>query len=165
MYIQICVFMNMYVHASYNLYIIMYMHIACHGTYMFKIICNLVNMYRHVCTVFSDVRTVLPILVQVVWIPDDALHVAEPPLRGLPVVHHHQQSGECIFCILKSCSHILHVAAYYIAYFAYCRQLTTNTSKPAYCCIFICIFICIFCILNCIAYSAYCAYNITYFAY
>ena len=79
--------------------------------------------------------------------------------------HRHQQSGECIFCILKSCSHILHIAAYYIAYFAYCRQLTTNTSKPAYWCIFICIFICIFCILNCIAYCAYCAYNITYFAY
>ena len=77
----------------------------------------------------------------------------------------HQQSGECIFCILKSCSHILHIAAYYIAYFAYCRQLTTKTSKPAYWCIFICIFICIFCILNCIAYYAYCAYNITYFAY
>ncbi len=27
-------------------------------------------MYRHVCTMFSDVRTVLPILVQVVRIPD-----------------------------------------------------------------------------------------------
>ena len=60
--------MNMYVHATYNLYIFMYMFIAC--TYMFKIIGNLVNMYRHVCTMFSDVRTVLPILVQVVRIPD-----------------------------------------------------------------------------------------------
>ena len=30
-----------------------------------------VNMYRHVCTMFSNVRTVLPILVQVVRIPDD----------------------------------------------------------------------------------------------
>ncbi len=28
-------------------------------------------MYRHVCTMFSDVHTVLPILVQVVRIPDD----------------------------------------------------------------------------------------------
>ncbi len=46
----------------------MYMYIAC--TYMFKIVCNLVNMYRHVCTMFSNVRTVLPILVQVVRIPD-----------------------------------------------------------------------------------------------
>ena len=77
-----------------------------------------------------------------------------------------QQSGGCIiFCtgILKSCSHILHIAAYYIAYFAYCRQLTTKTSKPAYCCIMIffqvCRFICIFCILNCIAYCAYCAWK------
>ena len=41
---------------------------------MFMIICKLVNMYRHVCTMFSDVRTVLPILVQVtvVRIPDDS---------------------------------------------------------------------------------------------
>ncbi len=60
--------MNMYVHATYNLFICMYMCITC--TYMFKIIGNLVNMYRHVCTMFSDVRTVLPILVQVVRIPD-----------------------------------------------------------------------------------------------
>ena len=37
---------------------------------MFMIICKLVNMYRHVCTMFSDVRTVLPILVQVVRILD-----------------------------------------------------------------------------------------------
>ncbi len=58
----------MYVHSTYNLYIIMYMYIAC--TYMFTIVGNLVNMYRHVCTMFSDVRTVLPILVQVVRIPD-----------------------------------------------------------------------------------------------
>ena len=39
MYIQIYVFMNMYAHATYNLYIIMYMYITC--MYMFKIICNL----------------------------------------------------------------------------------------------------------------------------
>ena len=38
---------------------------------MFMIIGKLVNMYRHVCTMFSNVRTVLPILVQVVRIPDD----------------------------------------------------------------------------------------------
>ncbi len=68
MYRQTEVFMDMSVHATYNLYIIMYIYIAC--TYMFKIIGNLVNMYRHVCTMFSDVRTVLPILVQVVRIPD-----------------------------------------------------------------------------------------------
>ena len=62
--------MNMYVQATYNLSIFMYMYIAC--TYMFRIVCNLVNMYRHVCTMFSNVRTVLPIqvLVQVVRIPD-----------------------------------------------------------------------------------------------
>jgi hypothetical protein len=49
----------------------MYTGIAC--TYLFKIIGNLVNMYRHVCTMFSDVRTVVPILVQpeVVRIPDE----------------------------------------------------------------------------------------------
>ncbi len=71
MYIQIYVFMNMYVQATYNLssiFQVMYMYIAC--TYMFRIVCNLVNMYRHVCTMFSNVRTVLPILVQVVRIPD-----------------------------------------------------------------------------------------------
>ena len=67
-YIQIYVFMNMYVHATYNLSIFMYMYIAC--TYMFRIVCNLVNMYRHVCTMFSNVHTILPILVQVVRIPD-----------------------------------------------------------------------------------------------
>ena len=38
---------------------------------MFMNIGKLVNMYRHVCTMFSDVRTVLPILVQVVRIPDE----------------------------------------------------------------------------------------------
>ena len=69
--------MNMYVHATYNLYIIMYMYIAC--TYMSKIIGNLVNMYRHVCTMFSNVRIVLPILVQVVRIPDDDRAVTPAP--------------------------------------------------------------------------------------
>ncbi len=63
-YINIYAFMNMYVQATYNLSIFMYMYIAC--TYMFRLVCNLVNMYRHVCTMFSNVRTVLPILVQVV---------------------------------------------------------------------------------------------------
>jgi hypothetical protein len=67
-YIHLYEFMNMYVHATYNLYILMYMYIT--RIYMFRIAYNLVNMYRHVCAMFSDVRTVLPILVLVVRIPD-----------------------------------------------------------------------------------------------
>ena len=47
----------------------MYMYIQC--TYMCMIVCNLVKMYKHVCTRFRDVCTVLPNLVQVVRIPDD----------------------------------------------------------------------------------------------
>ncbi len=86
MYRQMQVFMNMYVHATYNLSIFMYMYIAC--TFMFKMIGNLVNMYRHVCTMFSDVRTVLPILVQVVRIPDAVQ------------VHHHTSSS--FRCALRS---------------------------------------------------------------
>ena len=72
----------MYVHATYNLSIFMYMYIAC--TYMFRIVCNLVNMYRHVCTMFSNVHTVLPILVQVVRIPD--VRPCHPchPARSVP---------------------------------------------------------------------------------
>ena len=54
MYVQICIFM--------------YMYIAC--TYMFMPVRNFVNMYIHVCTMYRDVCTDLPILVQVVRIPD-----------------------------------------------------------------------------------------------
>ena len=46
----------------------MYMYIAC--TYMFMPVRNFVNMYIHVCTMYRDVCTDLPILVQVVRIPD-----------------------------------------------------------------------------------------------
>ncbi len=55
----------MYVH----IWIFMYMSIAC--TYMFMLVRNLVNMYIHVCTMYRDVCTDLPILVQVVRIPDE----------------------------------------------------------------------------------------------
>ncbi len=48
----------------------MYMYIPC--TYMFMRICNCMNIYIHVCTMFRHVCTVLPILVQVVRIPDAA---------------------------------------------------------------------------------------------
>ncbi len=47
----------------------MYMYISC--TYMFTSVYNLVNLYIHVCTMFRHVFTVLPILVQVVRIPDE----------------------------------------------------------------------------------------------
>ena len=56
--------MNMYVH----LHIFMYMYIPC--TYMFMSVCQCMNIYVHVCTMFRHVCTVLPILVQVVRIPD-----------------------------------------------------------------------------------------------
>ncbi len=58
--------MYMYVHIC----IFMYMYIAC--TYMFMPVRNFVNMYImiHVCTMYRDVCTDLPILVQVVRIPD-----------------------------------------------------------------------------------------------
>ena len=48
----------------------MYMYIAC--TYMFMPVRNFVNMYImiHVCTMYRDVCTDLPILVQVFRIPD-----------------------------------------------------------------------------------------------
>jgi hypothetical protein len=55
MYVHICIFM--------------YMYIAC--TYMFMPVRNFVNMYIHVCTMYRDVCTDLPILVQVVRIPDE----------------------------------------------------------------------------------------------
>jgi hypothetical protein len=65
MYIQSEKYMYMYVHIC----IFMYMYIAC--TYMFMPVRNFVNMYIHVCTMYRDVCTDLPILVQVVRIPDD----------------------------------------------------------------------------------------------
>ncbi len=65
MYIHEEIYMYMYVHIC----IFMYMYIAC--TYMFMLVRNLVNMYIHVCTVYRDVCTDLPILVQVVRIPDE----------------------------------------------------------------------------------------------
>ncbi len=37
---------------------------------MFMLVCNFVNMYIHVFTMYRDVCTDLPILVQVVRIPD-----------------------------------------------------------------------------------------------
>ena len=37
---------------------------------MFMLVRNFVNMYIHVCTMYRDVCTDLPILVQVVRIPD-----------------------------------------------------------------------------------------------
>ena len=61
--------MYMYVHIC----IFMYMYIAC--TYMFMLVRNFVNMYIHVCTMYRDVCTDLPILVQVVRIPDVYLHI------------------------------------------------------------------------------------------
>ncbi len=48
----------------------MFMYISC--TYMFMLVCNFINIYIHVGTImFRHVCTVLPILVQVVRIPDD----------------------------------------------------------------------------------------------
>jgi hypothetical protein len=47
----------------------MYMYIPC--TYMFMSVCKCMNIYVHVCTMFRHVCTVLPILVQVVRIPDE----------------------------------------------------------------------------------------------
>ncbi len=64
MYIQSEKYMYMYVHIC----IFMYMYKGC--TYMFMPVRNFVNMYIHVCTMYIDVCTDLPILVQVVRIPD-----------------------------------------------------------------------------------------------
>ncbi len=64
--------MNMYVH----LHILMYMYILC--TYMFMSVCKCMNIYVHVCTMFRHVCTVLPILVQVVRIPDAGLAPLAP---------------------------------------------------------------------------------------
>ncbi len=66
----------MYVHIC----ICMYMYIAC--TYMFMPVRNFVNMYIHVCTMYRDVCTDLPILVQVVRIPDA---YAVPRRNNLPI--------------------------------------------------------------------------------
>ena len=68
MYIQSEKYMYMYVHIC----IFMYMYIAC--TYMFMPVRNFVNMYIHVCTMYRDVCTDLPILVQVVRIPDAGIY-------------------------------------------------------------------------------------------
>ncbi len=54
MYVHICIFM--------------YMYIAC--TYMFMLVHNFVNMYIHAFTMYRDICTNLPFLVQVVRIPD-----------------------------------------------------------------------------------------------
>ena len=75
--------MYMYVHIC----IFMYMYIAC--TYMFMLVRNLVNMYIHVCTMYRDVCTDLPILVQVVRIPDADSEgeesIAESSVARVPV--------------------------------------------------------------------------------
>jgi hypothetical protein len=67
MYVQICIFM--------------YMYIAC--TYMFMPVRNFVNMYIHVCTMYRDVCTDLPILVQVVRIPDEPLGIAKASIASI----------------------------------------------------------------------------------
>jgi hypothetical protein len=66
----------------------MYMYIAC--TYMFtgmpvRNSVNL-NMYIHVCTMYRDVCTDLPILVQVVRIPDVRAAGRPGPPAGRPTV-------------------------------------------------------------------------------
>ncbi len=83
MYIQLSIFINMYVlcimyihlqiimYMYVHIFIFMYMYIPC--TYMLIPVCKLVNMYVHVCTMFRHVCTDLPILVQVVRIPDDVV--------------------------------------------------------------------------------------------
>ena len=45
----------------------------------------------------------------------------------------HQQSGECILCILKIIIAYLAYCAYYLTYSAYYCQYKTVSSKPAYC--------------------------------
>jgi hypothetical protein len=69
MYVHICVFM--------------YMYIAC--TYMFMLVRNFVNMYIHVCTMYRDVCTDLPILVQVVRIPDAATASTALPILAYAI--------------------------------------------------------------------------------
>jgi hypothetical protein len=58
----------------------MYMYIPC--TYMFMSVCQFMNIYVHVCTMFRHVCTVLPILVQVVRIPDVIQDVQVPILKA-----------------------------------------------------------------------------------
>ena len=86
MYVQICIFM--------------YMYIAC--TYMFMPVRNFVNMYIHVCTMYRDVCTDLPILVQVVRIPDDGYANNMQKI----VQHCARCTGMlCKFCILSICEY------------------------------------------------------------
>jgi hypothetical protein len=79
----------------------------------------------------------------------------------------HQQSGECIFCILKFDLHILHICCkfcifwdklnfFYLTYFAYFFAYSAYFWHIL--CIFCCIFVCIFCIfytLICILFAYY----------
>jgi hypothetical protein len=80
-----------------------------------------------------------------------------------------QQSGECIFCILKMTFTYFAYRAYFFAYFAYCMQYRVISSKPAYCLhilhIVFAYSFCIFCTSISIAYYAYFTYCLTYFAY
>ncbi len=74
--------MHVYVQCTYKdmnswtcMYIYIYLctctyHHLLPCTYTFMSACNLVNLYIHVCTIFRHICTVLPILVQVVRIPD-----------------------------------------------------------------------------------------------
>ena len=110
-------------------------------------------------------------------------------ITNIPNVYvHHQQSGRCIFCILKMTFAYFAYRAYFFAYFAYCMQYRAMSSKPAYCLHIVHIYlhiylhilhtdlICIFCILNILIYifciwfnilfDILCILNpITYFAY
>jgi hypothetical protein len=68
---------DMYIHVHVCRYVhtctcMMYMYIlACTYMFMLQVVRNFVNMYIHVFTMYRDVCTDLPILVQVVRIPDD----------------------------------------------------------------------------------------------
>ncbi len=61
---------------------------------MFMPVCNFVNMYIHVCTMHRDVCTDLPILVQVVRIPDDRNKVFSTYLFDVPVRTWYRQVQE-----------------------------------------------------------------------
>ena len=78
MYIHTENLMYMYVHIC----IFMYMYITC--TYMYMLVRNFVNMYVHVCNTYRDVCTDLPILVQVVRIPDVGLGFQMAPSGPCP---------------------------------------------------------------------------------
>jgi hypothetical protein len=60
---------DMYVHMM----LFMYLYMLC--TYSSILVHNFIYMYIHVCTMYRDVCTDLPILVQVVRIPDVYLHI------------------------------------------------------------------------------------------